>query len=50
MHKFTSHTLAQNFQNRATKTMVIILGDDGKFWVCTGREAAKLIKNGYQAE
>ena len=48
MYKFTSEILAESFRDRATKTMTILLGDDGKFWVCTWRQAAKLIKAGYQ--
>ena len=43
MFKFTNEKLAESFRDRATKTMVIILGDDGRFWVCTGREAKRLV-------
>ena len=48
MFKFTNEKLAESFRDRATKTMVIILGDDGRFWVCTGREAKRLVAAGYQ--
>ena len=45
--KFNSLEVATRVQNRATKSSMIILGDDGKFWVVTCGEAAYLEKRGY---
>lgn len=49
MYKFTSERMAESFRDRLTKTAIIILGDDGKFWVCFGREAHRLMSQGYEA-
>ena len=48
VYKFYSMALAQSFRDRLTKTALIILGDDGRFWVACGRDAAELMKQGYE--
>ena len=45
--KFSSRALAFSFANRG-KGLVVILGDDGKYWVVTMRKAAELEKQGYE--
>ena len=47
-YKFNSLKNAESFRNRMTKTALIILGDDGKYWVACGRDADQLMKQGYQ--
>ena len=49
LYKFHSLSLAESFRDRLTKTALIILGDDGKFWVACGRDAAELMAKGYEA-
>ena len=49
VYRFNALANARSFQNRATKTMGIILGDDGRYWVVTGSQMARLIKAGYDA-
>jgi hypothetical protein len=46
--KFNSEKLARSFSNRTTKMSVIMLGDDGKFWVVTMAESVRLFKAGYE--
>ena len=48
IYKFYSLALAQSFRDRLTKTALIVLGDDGRFWVACGRDAAELIRAGYE--
>jgi hypothetical protein len=46
--KFNSYANAQNFKNRCIKIMMIILGDDDKYWVVTPAEGEKLTRRGYE--
>jgi len=48
MYKFSTYTLADSFRNRCEKMMMIVLGDDGKFWVVTPAQAEKLVAQGYE--
>ena len=48
MMKFADYHLAKSFAENAEKLMLIILGDDGKFWVGTPAEAEKLYRQGYE--
>jgi len=48
MYKFNSLTNAKKFQDRAFDTMLIILGDDDKFWVMLPAQAERLANNGYE--
>jgi len=49
IYKFTSLPNAKNFLDRATKPMVIILGDDMRFWVVALGLGEQLMKSGYEA-
>lgn len=46
--KFHNPALAFSFLNSMTRPGVVLLGDDGKFWVVEGRDAGKLIEAGYE--
>lgn len=46
--KFSSLALAQSFADRGTKAMMVILGDDSRFWVTTMAGAERLIRQGYE--
>jgi len=48
-YRFSIYALADSFRNRLTKTAIILLGNDGKFWVAFGRTAHKLMRQGYEA-
>jgi len=48
MMKFADYHLAKSFAENAEKLMLIILGDDGKFWVGTPKETEKLYRRGYE--
>lgn len=48
MFKFSRQQIAQDFADRAAKAMMIILGDDQKFWVVTMAEGERLIRSGYE--
>jgi hypothetical protein len=47
--KFNKEDLARSFSNRTIKMSMIILGDDGKYWVVTMAQGARLLKAGYEA-
>ena len=49
IYKFRSLPNARNFAGRATKPLVIILGDDMRFWVVTLGLGEQMIKSGYEA-
>lgn len=49
VYKFNSLTNAQSFRDRLTKTAIIIMGDDNRYWVALGRDADCLLKQGYEA-
>jgi hypothetical protein len=46
--KFRSLALAQSFADRGTKAMMIVLGDDHRFWVTTMAGAQRLVRQGYE--
>ena len=46
--KFSNLAKAKSFANRCTKLHLIVLGDDGKFWVAPPRVAEQLVKSGYE--
>ncbi len=46
--KFNSEQLAKSFSNRTNKMSVIVLGDDGKYWVVTMGYGRKLYNQGYE--
>lgn len=46
-YRFSSRTTAFDFANRGAPSMVI-LGDDGRFWVVTPAQGEKLLRAGYE--
>lgn len=48
VYKFGSLAIAQGFVNRAKKILMIVLGDDGKYWATTPVDANQLEKMGYE--
>ena len=48
MYKFHELETAKRFAYRCEKIMMIVLGDDGLYWVTTGKEASRLVKAGYE--
>lgn len=48
IYKFSSLALAQSFANRATKLMLVLQGDDDKFWVSTSAVTERLNREGYE--
>lgn len=46
--KYTHEDQARRVVENATKMMMIILGDDGKYWVVTPATAMRLEKAGYE--
>lgn len=46
--KFNSLSNANSFANRAIKAQMVILGDDGKFWVARPKITEQLFKMGYE--
>ena len=47
--KFGNLVNARNFADRTIKPMVIMLGDDMRFWVVTLGLGEQLMKSGYEA-
>lgn len=48
IYKFNSLKLAKSFAGNCKKMHLIVLGDDGKFWVATPRITEALVKSGYE--
>jgi hypothetical protein len=48
IYKFSELSVARGFADRATKTMMIVLGDDARFWVVFPADGERLIKAGYE--
>jgi hypothetical protein len=46
--RFNRLATARSFTNRCEKLMMIILGDDGLFWVVTPADATRLTRMGYE--
>lgn len=49
MFKFSSEAAARRFRDNAIKAMLIILGDDMRYWVVTMADGERLIRAGYEA-
>lgn len=45
---FNSLAIAKSFVNRASKMMMIVLGDDDRYWVVTPADGERLIRAGYE--
>jgi len=48
MYKFRKLNTARNFANHCNGTMLIVLGDDDRFWVGVPPDTEKLIEAGYE--
>jgi hypothetical protein len=48
MYKFQNRENAFSFAERCTKIMLVLLGDDGRFWVTTPAQAEQLHRQGYE--
>lgn len=48
IYKFNSFALASSFADRCLKLHMIVLGDDGKYWVALPRITEALVKLGYE--
>ncbi len=46
--KFNDLINARTFAGRAAKSMVILLGDDGRYWVVSLGLGEELVKSGYE--
>ena len=47
--RFTSLGNARNCQDHRTKSSLIVLGCDGRFWVTTMADGERLVRAGYEA-
>ena len=47
-YKFTNRNNAFSFAAGCAKAKMVILGDDGKFWVVPMAHGEKLLKTGYE--
>lgn len=49
VYKFASYANASSFSNHMTKPTVVVLGDDGKYWVpATMADFSRLLRAGYE--
>jgi len=48
IHKFNALETAQTFAGRAKRKMMVLLGDDEKFWVVAASVAERLVAAGYE--
>lgn len=48
VYRFSKLSAAQSFQARAAKATMIILGDDGRYWVALLADAQRLLDQGYE--
>jgi hypothetical protein len=46
--RFTRRELAFSFARKAAKTLWVMLGDDGRYWVATPVRCAQLERLGYE--
>ncbi len=46
--RFSTIALARSFRDRCHKINLIVLGDDGKYWVALPRITEWLVRNGYE--
>jgi hypothetical protein len=47
-HRFTRRELAFSFAQKAAKTLWVMLGDDGRYWVATPARCSQLEGLGYE--
>jgi hypothetical protein len=48
IYRFRNQGLADSFADHATKTLMVIMGDDERFWVVTMADGERLIRGGYE--
>lgn len=48
VYRFRSEAAARSFRDRAADTMLIMLGDDGRYWVAMPATAARLERAGHE--
>jgi hypothetical protein len=48
LYRFSNLNAAQGMTERSQRPMFVMLGDDDKFWVVSGRIAQQLEKLGYE--
>jgi hypothetical protein len=46
--RFSNFANAKDFVDRATKSVVIVLGDDGRHWVVSLGFGEELVKSGFE--
>ena len=49
IYRFRRHGLAFNLADRALKPMMVLLGDDGRYWVVRMSDGERLLRAGYEA-
>ena len=49
IYRFRSSELAWGFANHAEKAMMVLLGDDERYWVVRMADAERLLRAGYEA-
>ena len=47
-YRFTTREHAFSFVDHASERLYIVLGDDGRYWVTTPAQAARLVRAGYE--
>lgn len=48
VYKFNDYALARSFADQGVKMLLIVHGDDGKYWVAVPRVTEQLAKAGYE--
>ncbi|MGB2694774.1 MAG: hypothetical protein WBD55_06245 [Dehalococcoidia bacterium] len=46
--KFNTYGAAKSFADRATKIVMLVLGDDGLIWAVTPAVGERLVRAGYE--
>jgi len=49
IYRFRRYELAESFADHAVKSMMVLLGDDERYWVVTMANAERLLRAGYEA-
>lgn len=48
--KFQNRALAHSYAGRGSKRHWVVMGTAGQYWVCTPRDAARLMDAGYELD
>ena len=46
--KFNTLSTALNYSNKTIKPTLVVVGDDNKYWICTGKQWEVLKANGFK--